>query len=112
MLTCIMRQQDTIASLSVAGGIILSLESTSLSLSKICEWIAAEFGTMTINALEKKFNEIFGTRIPASKLAEKLKTSGSWSNVVTDSMDEYIDSLVDADISEMDADDLLQEEFF
>jgi len=112
LLTCIMRQQDVVASLPVAGGIILSLESTSLSLSRICEWISSEYGTMSINALEKKFNELFGTRIPASKLAEKLKTSGSWSKVVTDSMDEYIDSLVEADISDMDADDLLQEEFF
>ena len=32
--------------------------------------------------------------------------------VVTDSMDEYIDSLVDAGLSDIDADDLLQEEFF
>lgn len=62
--------------------------------------------------LEKRFNELFGTRIPASKLAEKLKTSGSWRNVVTDSMDDYIDSLVDADIIDMDANDLLHEEFF
>ena len=58
------------------------------------------------------FNETFGTRIPASKLAEKLRTSGSWDAVVTDSMDEYIDSLVDAGLSDIDADDLLQEEFF
>lgn len=58
------------------------------------------------------FNETFGTRIPASKLAEKLRTSGSWDTVVTDSMDEYIDSLVDAGLSDIDADDLLQEEFF
>lgn len=112
MLTCIMRQQDSVASISVAGGIILSLESTSLSLSRICEWISSEYGTMSINALEKRFNELFGTRIPASKLAEKLKTSGSWRNVVTDSMDDYIDSLVDADIIDMDANDLLHEEFF
>lgn len=112
MLTCIMRQQEAVASLSVAGGIILSLESTSLSLSRICEWIASLHGTMSINSLEKEFNETFGTRIPASKLAEKLKTSGSWDKVVTDSMDEYIDSLVDAGLSDTDADDLLQEEFF
>ena len=63
-------------------------------------------------AYEKIFNDTFGTRISASKLAEKLKTSGSWNEVVTDSMDEYIEGLVDADLSELDADDLLQEEFF
>ena len=112
MLTCIMRQQESVASLSVAGGIILSIESSSLSLSRICEWIASLHGKMSINSLEKEFNETFGTRIPASKLAEKLKTSGSWDKVVTDSMDMYIDSLVDAGLSDMDADDLFQEEFF
>lgn len=112
MLTCIMRQQDAVASLSVAGGIILSLECASLNLSRICEWIASTHGKMSITNLEHTFNETFGTRIPASKLAEKLRTSGSWDAVVTDSMDEYIDSLVDAGLSDIDADDLLQEEFF
>lgn len=108
----LMRQQDAVASLSVAGGIILSLESASLNLSRICEWIASTHGKMSITNLEHTFNETFGTRIPASKLAEKLRTSGSWDAVVTDSMDEYIDSLVDAGLSDIDADDLLQEEFF
>ena len=112
MLTCIMRQQEAVASLSVAGGIILSLENTTLSLSRICEWIATTHGKMSITGLEREFNDTFGTKISASKLAEKLKTSGSWDKVVTDSMDEYIDNLVDAGLSDIDADDLLQEEFF
>lgn len=86
--------------------------STSLSLSQICEWIASLHGKMSINSLEKKINEIFGTRIPASKLAAKLKSSGSWDKVVTDSMDAYIDSLVDAGLSDVDVDDLFREEFF
>ena len=112
MLTCIMRQQDTVSSLSVAGGIILSLDSASLNLSRICEWIASTKGKMSITNLEHTFNETFGTRVPASKLAEKLRANGSWDKVVIDSMDEYIDSLVDAGLSDIDADDLLQEEFF
>lgn len=112
LLTCIMRQQESVASISVAGGIILSLDSTSLSLSRICEWLSSIHGTMSINTLEKVFNDTFGTRIPASKLAEKLKTSGSWNKVVTESMDEYIDGLVDADLLDLDTNDLFQEEFF
>lgn len=32
-------QQAAVASLSVAGGIILSLESAALNISKICEWL-------------------------------------------------------------------------
>ena len=112
MLTCIMRQQDAVASLSVAGGLILSLDSSSLSLTRICEWIASTHGKLSINNLERVFNETFGTRIPASKFAEKLKASGSWDKIVTDSMDVYIDSLVDAGLADIDMDDLLQEEFF
>lgn len=112
MLTCIMRQQEAIASLSVSGGIILSLAGASLNLSKICEWFTSLYGKMPIKKLEKEINKTFGTRIPASKFAEKLKASGLWDKVVTDSMDMYIDSLVDAGLSDMDADNLFQEEFF
>ena len=112
MLTCIMRQQAAVASLSVAGGIILSLESAALNISKICEWLASIHGKMSIINLEHVFNDTFGTRISTSKLAEKLKSSGSWDKTVTDSMDEYIDSLVDEGLSDMSADDLLREEFF
>ena len=43
MLTCIMRQQDAVASLSVAGGIILSLESASLNLSRIWRVVCTPF---------------------------------------------------------------------
>ena len=112
MLTCIMRQQDAVASLAVAGGIILSLDSNSLNLNRICEWIVSTHSKMSINNLEHVFNETFGTRIPASKFAEKLKASGLWDKIVTDSMDVYIDSLVDAGLADINVDDLLQEEFF
>ncbi len=110
MLTCILRQQEAVSSLSVAGGIILSLDSSSLSLSRICEWISSQYGLMSIHNLEVKFNEIFGTRISTSKLAEKLRSSGTWSKVITESMDEYIDQIVDADLSSMDQNSLLLED--
>ena len=112
MLTCIMRQQDSIGSLSVAGGIILSAAPDTLSLSKVCTWLAMLHGKMTIRVLEKVFNETFGTRVSGSKLAEKLKSSGDWAAVITDSMDDYIDSLIDENLANDGADDLLQEEFY
>ena len=96
MLTCILRQQEVVSSLSVAGGIILSLDSNSLSLSRICEWIASQHGLMSIHELEKKFNDIFGTRISTSKLAEKLRSSGTWNKVISESLDDYIDQMVDS----------------
>ena len=62
--------------------------------------------------MEKVFNETFGTRVFGSKLAEKLKSSGDWAAVITDSMDDYIDSLIDENLANDGADDLLQEEFY
>ena len=97
----------------VGGGIILSLDNESLSISKICEWIASIHNKkMPLKTLEKEFNSTFGSKVSSSKLAEKLKSSGSWDRVVSDSMDEYIDQLVDTDIANMDTSDLFQEEFF
>lgn len=113
MLTCILRQQDIVSSMIVGGGIILSLDNESLSISKICEWIASIHNKkMPLKTLEKEFNSTFGSKVSSSKLAEKLKSSGSWDRVVSDSMDEYIDQLVDTDIANMDTSDLFQEEFF
>lgn len=111
LLNSIIKQQELISSLSVANGIILSRDSETLSLSNICEWIAFLYGKMTINKLEKTFNNIFGTRITTYKLAEKLKSSGAWDRVVTDSMDAYIDSLFTPGFTEIDEEKLLQEEF-
>ena len=111
LLTSIIKQQELIWSLSIGGGVILSLDSASLNVSNICEWIVSKSGKMTINTLEKNFNNIFGTRITSNKLAEKLKSSGAWDRVVTDSMDDYIDSLFVPNFIEIDEEKLLQEEF-
>ena len=89
MLTCIMRQQAGISSFSVAGGLILSRNSASLSLSRMCEWLAAVRGRMSLQVLEKELNGLFGTRVPAYKLAEKLRNSGNWNQVLTDTEEPY-----------------------
>lgn len=67
---------------------------------------------MTVKALTVQFNEIFATRIPVGKIAEKLKNFGLWDALVTDSFDEYIDNLLLTTDTNMGVDDLLQEEFF
>ena len=65
---------------------------------------------MTIYALEKTFNDTFGCRVSNDKLAYKLKSSGAWESVVIDSVDDYIDKLVEC--SDIEEDDLFKEEFF
>lgn len=112
LCTCIFRQQPNVFSLQVAGGIILCKDSGELNLGSICQWIVDTYGKMMVQALTTKFNEIFATRIPVSKIAEKLKAYGLWDSLVTDSFDEYIDNLALATDTNMNVDDLLQEEFF
>ena len=67
---------------------------------------------MSVQNLTITFNETFATTIPVTKIAEKLKSYGLWDVLVTDSFDDYIDSLVVTTEADMDVDDLLQEEFF
>lgn len=112
MCTCIFRQQVAIASLQVAGGIILCRENRELNFGLICKWLVEKHGRMTIQNLTLLFNDTFATKVPVSKIAEKMKAYGLWETFVTDSFDEYIDNLVIGTDSEIDEDDLFQEEFF
>ena len=112
MCTCIFRQQVSIASLQVAGGIILCREYSELNFGLICKWLVEKHGRMTIQNLTSLFNDTFSTRVPVTKIAEKMKAYGLWETFVTDSFDEYIDNLVIGTESEIDEDDLFQEEFF
>ena len=98
MLTCIMRQQSSVASLRVKGGIILSLDSSLLNLGRICEWLVSLSGPMSINTLTRVFNDTFGTSITSWKIAEKIRTSGLWDKIVTDSVEVHINELVDMNI--------------
>ena len=83
-----------------------------LNLGSICKWIVDKCGKMTVQSLTAQLNETFATRIPVSKIAEKLKVYGLWDILVTDSFDEYIDNLIVSTDTDIDVDDLLQEEFF
>ena len=112
LCTCIFRQQSTVFSQQVAGGIILCKNGTDLNLGAVCQWIVETNGKMSVQNLTNTFNEIFATRISVSKIAEKLKSYGLWDDLVTDSFDDYIDHLVVTTGADIDVDDLLQEEFF
>lgn len=110
MCTCVFRQQDVVFSMSVAGGIILSKNSSELNLSKVCAWIVSNKGKMTIQSLTNEFNRTFGTNIPYYKIGSKLKAANIWDDLVTDSIDDYLDALVMN--TDMDEEDLFQEEFY
>lgn len=51
MCTRIFRQQEAIASLQVAGGIILCREYSELNFGLICKWLVEKNGRMTIQNL-------------------------------------------------------------
>lgn len=53
---------------------------------------------------------MFGTALSRHVIAEKLRSSGLWSQVITDEIDGYINSLPDN--SDLDVNSLLDEEFF
>lgn len=112
MCTCIFRQQEMVFSLQVAGGIILSKDSSELNIGLICKWLVENNGKMTIHNLTNIFNDTFLTKVAVNKIAEKLKSYGLWETVVIDSFDEYIDMLVDNTEIDLDDEDLLHEEFF
>lgn len=112
LCTCIFRQQPTVFSQQVAGGIILCKCGSDLNLGAVCQWIVETNGKMSVQNLTNTFNETFATRISVNKIAEKLKSYGLWDALVTDSFDDYIDSLVATNGTDMDVDDLLLEEFF
>lgn len=109
MCTCILRQQDEVFSMSVANGIILCKNPNELNIGKICEWIVEKKGKMSISSLTKEFNLIFGLNIPNSKIGYKVRSSGKWENMVTDSLDSYIDSLV---VEENIEENFFKEEFY
>lgn len=109
MCTCILRQQEGIFSLRVADNIILSRDNDKLNIQNICRWIVHRYGKMTLNSITNKVNELFGSNLTKWKIAEKVKSLGAWNEVITDSLDDYIDSLIDYS---NDEDDVFQEEFF
>lgn len=112
MCTCIFRQQASVFSQQVAGGIILCKDSSELNLGAVCKWIVDKYGKLTVHNLTLKLNETFATRISVSKIAEKLKAYRLWDVLVTDSFDDYIDNLVASTETDVEVDDLFQEEFF
>lgn len=109
MLSCIMRQQESVFTQHFAGNMVLSLDSNNLSLGKVSLWFSSVYGKMPLNTFVAKFNDYFGCKIENYKFAEKLKSANLWDDIVTDSMDEYMDSFLD--FSKMKEDDLFAEEF-
>lgn len=112
MCTCIFRQQEELASLQVAGGIILCRDNSQLNFGLICQWLVEKYGRMTVQDLAAIFNETFATKVPVTKIAEKMRTYGLWENFVTNSFDEYIENLVISTETEINEEELFQEEFF
>ena len=110
MCTCIFRRQDNISSLLVAGGIILCKNYGELNIGKICEWIVKQKGKMTIKNLANEFNNTFGTAISYYKLGLKLKTANIWDDLILDSVDNYVNLLIEN--AELEKEDFFKEEFF
>ena len=94
LYTALLRQQAGVSSLVVTGGLVPSRENQTLNLRKICLWLADRYGKKSLEEMTRLFNKQFGTQVPSYKLAEKLRGKGVWEQVITDSLESYLDQLL------------------
>ena len=76
----------------------------------ICKWIVEKYEKMSISQITNKFNQIFGCEYDKNLIAEKIRTKGLWDEIVTDSIDLYIDNLMKK--TESEGNDLFEESFY
>lgn len=107
---CLIKQKNGIYSRRIAGTIILSNKNIPLNIASICRWIVNINGKMSLANLCESFNTIFGAEMAVGNLAEKIRADGSWSDLIIESIDGYINQLVEK-YSDSD-DDYFQESFY
>lgn len=107
---CLIKQKNGIYSRRIAGTIILSNKNIPLNIASICKWIVNINGKMSLSNLCESFNAIFGAEMAPGNLAEKIRTDGSWNDLIIESIDGYINQLVEK-YSDSD-DDYFQESFY
>lgn len=108
LLTGILHQQPHVYSLRLKGNKILS-RTAELKLSSVCVWLAEQYGRKSIDEMTRLLKAVFDTDIPSYKVADKLKQDGRWDEVITDSIDDYLDQLAS---NLDDEEDLFTEQFF
>ena len=104
LLTSIMYQQEGIYMKRVAGSVILSTDSNSLSIHQICQWLVKHHGKLTLQEMTNLFNKTFACKLTSKNLAEKLQETGTWDEIICEPADQY-KTLVD--FSQWDFSDLL-----
>ena len=109
-MTYPIKQKNGIYSRRIAGTIILSNKNIPLNIASICKWIVNINGKMSLSNLCESFNAIFGAEMTPGNLAEKIRADGSWNDLIIESIDGYINQLVEK-YSDSD-DDYFQESFY
>lgn len=98
LCTCIMRQSPGVCSINIGDGIILSQDYESLHVAGICGWLAGKYGRMSVARFSGKFQEVFGCYVNSYRVAYKLRSGGHWDELVTDSLEGYLDQCVSGEI--------------
>ncbi len=111
-LTSIIRLQPNIYSLRTAGNTILSYNSERLNLVDICSWLVQKEGKMTINKLIATMKERFGTNLNKERVINKIREKGQWDNLITDSVDDFINSVIEKIDMNENEDDYFTETFY
>lgn len=110
MTSCLMRQKEGIFSFRISDDLVLSRNSNNLNVPLICKWIERDSGKLSISQLSNKLNGTFGFNYSKANLAEKIRTKGMWNEIINDSLDSYIDELMEK--VSLDDEDLLEENFY
>lgn len=105
-----MGQKEGISSLKNLNFIILSRKSDALCVPFICKWLERDSGKLTLSQLSHMFNETFGCDYDKTKLAERIRCKGMWNEIINDSLDSYIDEMIEK--VSLDEDELFEESFY
>ena len=111
-LTSILKLQTDVYALRMAGNTILSYDNENMNLVDVCLWIVAKNGKQTINELIKILFDYFGVRVNKERVVSKIRERGCWNDIITDSVDEFINSVIEnIDLTENE-EDFFAEEFY
>ena len=90
----LLKQIDGFYSIRVSDTSILSKSISTPSVADVCRRLANENGKMDIDDLLTLFNSRYGTSMRKDKLAYCIQSKNMWDDVISNSLDEYVDSLL------------------
>ena len=114
LLSSIIRQSEKVLPFRLGGNIILYYPDKvkeNVDLSTICKWFLSEFSCSSVRDLQEQMESYFDIKLNIYKLTSTIRNNGALSELLRDSLDEYISGLAEQS-DEDDFEDIFTEEFF